>query len=363
MTTRRTFIKKASMMAIAATALGARQGQAQQVSNSTGTESPKLKAPQNACDCHMHIYDHARFPMPPSTRLPPSDATVSDYRMLQKRIGTTRVVIVQPRNYAIDNRVTVDAIAQLGLNARGVAVLHPTVTEAELKTLHEGGIRGIRFTLGDPATAVVKVEMIEPLAKRVAGLGWHVQFNVEGEQIVQLADLMRRLPTQWCSITWATAAGGGHRAPVACHRPRTHRQAPRLGQALGRVLEQQDRTAVLPRGDQGRAGLRESGARTTGVGKRLAAPDHAQQQQAERRLAVRPTHRVGPGRGDAQPHPGAESGSALRLSEIGLIETFRTNVGVNSFTVSPRTAPSPPGSPCAGGRALATPARRGPAPR
>ncbi len=197
MTARRTFIKKASMMAIAATAsVIGRQGHAQQVSNSTGTEPPKLAAPQNACDCHMHIYDAARFPMPPSKRLPPSNATVADYRMLQKRIGTTRVVIVQPRNYAIDNRVTVDAIAQLGPNARGVAVLHPTVTEAELRALHEGGIRGIRFTLGDPATAVVKVDMIEPLAKRVAGLGWHVQFNVEGEQIVELADLMRRLPTQ-----------------------------------------------------------------------------------------------------------------------------------------------------------------------
>ena len=44
------------------------------------------------------------------------------YRLLQKRIGTTRVVVVQPRNYAIDNRVTLDAIAQLGPNARGVAV-------------------------------------------------------------------------------------------------------------------------------------------------------------------------------------------------------------------------------------------------
>ena len=196
MIARRTFIKRASMVAIAATAsaIGG-QGRGQQVSNSAGTEPPKLRAPHGACDCHMHIYDAERFPMPPSPRVAPSNATVSHYRLLQKRIGTTRVVVVQPRNYAIDNRVTVDAIAQLGPNARGVAVLHPTVTEAELRTLHEGGIRGIRFTLGDPKTAVVKVDMIEPLAKRVAGLGWHIQFNVEGEQIVELADLLRRLPT------------------------------------------------------------------------------------------------------------------------------------------------------------------------
>ena len=32
------------------------------VPNSSGSEAPKLKAPANACDCHMHIYDGARFP-------------------------------------------------------------------------------------------------------------------------------------------------------------------------------------------------------------------------------------------------------------------------------------------------------------
>jgi D-galactarolactone isomerase len=90
----------------------------------------------------------------------------------------------------------VDAVARLGANnARAVAVLHPTVTDAELKKPDAGGVRGIRFTLGDPATAVVTVDMIEPLAKRVASLGWHIQFNVNGEQIIQMADLMWGLPT------------------------------------------------------------------------------------------------------------------------------------------------------------------------
>src|SRR5712691_4142295 len=166
MIARRTFIKRASMVAIAATASAiGRQSRGEQVSNSGGTEPPKLRAPEGACDCHMHIYDPARFAMPPSPRAAPSNATVPDYRLLQKRIGTTRVVVVQPRNYAIDNRVTVDAVAQLGPNARGVAVLHPTITDDGLKALHAAGVRGIRFTL-------------------------------EGEQIVALADLLRRLPTQ-----------------------------------------------------------------------------------------------------------------------------------------------------------------------
>ena len=195
--TRRTFMERAGLVA-ATTGLivRSRETHAQiAVSNSSGSESPRLKAPPLACDCHMHIYDPARFRMAPSPRVPPTDAAVPQYRLLQKRIGTSRVVIVTPRNYATLNQVTIDAIGQLGPNARGVAVVHPTVTDAELKRFHDAGVRGIRFSLTDPATAVVKVEMVEPLSKRVADLGWHVQFNVEGEQVVEWADLLRRLPT------------------------------------------------------------------------------------------------------------------------------------------------------------------------
>ncbi len=165
------------------------------VPHSSGTNRPRLKAPANAADCHMHIYD-ARFPQIAS-RAPVSNAAVADYRLLQKRTGTTRVVVVQPRNHATHNQVTLDAIAQLGANARGIAVLHPTITDAGLKQLDAGGIRGIRFSLGDPATAVVSLDMVEPLAKRIAPLGWHVQLHWPGDMIAENAAMLARLP---CSI-------------------------------------------------------------------------------------------------------------------------------------------------------------------
>ena len=197
MIARRTFIKGVSMAAITAAISGGQveEGHAQEVSNSVGTEPPKLKAPLNAADCHMHTYDPARFPMPPNPRAAPSSATAEHYRLLQKRIGTTRVVIVQPRNYATDNRVTLYAISQLGPEARGVAVVTPAITDADLKAFHAGGIRGIRFSLADPSSRAVTPDMVEPLAKRVADLGWHVQFNVQGEMIDELAPMLRRLPT------------------------------------------------------------------------------------------------------------------------------------------------------------------------
>ncbi len=191
---RREFLRRATLLATAAAARGANVA----VPNSAGTERPKLKAPANAADCHMHIYNPARFPFPVNLgdkRVPPQNAAVEQYGLLQQRIGTTRVVIVTPRNYATDNSATVDALKQLKPNARAVAVVHTDVTSAELKKLHDAGVRGIRFSLTDPSAAVVTFDMIEPLSKRVADMGWHVQFNMGRDQIVMAADLLRRLPS------------------------------------------------------------------------------------------------------------------------------------------------------------------------
>ena len=165
-----------------------------QVPNSSGTTSPKLRAPADACDCHMHIYDGARFPPPrPQSRMQPN-ACVPDYRLFQHRIGTSRVIVVTPAAYLTDNDVTLDALAQFGAQARGVAVVHPDVSDAELKRMDRAGIRGIRFTQFDPNTATTTMEMIEPLAKRVQALGWHVQIHLRADQVVAAADMLLRLP-------------------------------------------------------------------------------------------------------------------------------------------------------------------------
>ena len=190
---RRTFVQGMGLAAMAAAGLRVPQAHAQQqVPWSAGTELPKLKLPADACDCHMHIYD-SRFPIAPSATLKPGDAKVSDYRLLQKRNGTTRNVVVQPSTYGTDNSCTLDAMVQIGAAARGVAVVDTNVTDAELKRLHDLGIRGIRFNLVQAGTTTV--EMLEPLSKRVNDLGWHVQIHQLGDGIVKIEDILQRLPS------------------------------------------------------------------------------------------------------------------------------------------------------------------------
>src|ERR1700681_534310 len=107
-------------------------------------QRPTLVAPPGSCDCHMHIYDD-RFPLAPTATFQPRHAPVSEYRAVQRDLGWSRAIVVQPTGYGFDNRCTLEAIAQLGAEARGVAVVPPDVTEAELERLTHAGIRGVRF--------------------------------------------------------------------------------------------------------------------------------------------------------------------------------------------------------------------------
>jgi D-galactarolactone isomerase len=165
---------------------------AQQVKWSAGTEPAKLRAPTNAADCHHHIYD-ARYPADPKAALRPQDALVEDYRALQRRIGTTRHVIVQPSTYGTDNRCTLDALAAFGPEARAVAVVNDSVSDAELKRMDALGVRGIRFNLAQAGATTP--EMIEPLSKRVNELGWHIQINATAPIIMSIMDILNRVPS------------------------------------------------------------------------------------------------------------------------------------------------------------------------
>jgi predicted TIM-barrel fold metal-dependent hydrolase len=165
----------------------------QPVPHSSGTARPATAAPPDACDAHIHVYDRRFAAVDGAAML--DHATAGDYRGLQRRIGTRRTVVVQPRVHGTDNDVTLDAIAALGREVtRGIAVLRPDVSDATLARLDAGGIRGIRFTLYTPTHAATGFDDVEPLAHRVHALGWHVQLHWNADQIVEHAALLRRLP-------------------------------------------------------------------------------------------------------------------------------------------------------------------------
>lgn len=151
-----------------------------------------VTVPAGSCDAHLHVYSASHE----ADRAIPVDADVAAYAELRSRFGFSRAVVVQPRPYGTDNSVVLASIAALGrANTRGIAVVHPDVSDSELDVLNDGGVRGIRLSLFKLKNAVVTFDMVEPLARRVHRLGWHLQLHWTADQIVEQQALLRKLPT------------------------------------------------------------------------------------------------------------------------------------------------------------------------
>ncbi len=167
---------------------------AQPVPHSAGLARPARRLPALACDSHMHIFDPRFAPSPHWTRRPP-DAPVAVYRQLQQRLGTTRAVVVTPSTYGTDNACTLDALAQLGDSARGVAVVDQHVTRQELAHLHAQHVCGLRVNFVSPQSwGTTTPDMLTTLAAKVAAFGWHIQVFMHPEQVVELAPVLETLP-------------------------------------------------------------------------------------------------------------------------------------------------------------------------
>jgi D-galactarolactone isomerase len=210
----------------------------------------------------MHCFA-ARYPLAAKARHGERDAGVADYRLLQKRLGLERVVVVQPTAYGTDNRCTLDAIAELGLAAaRGVAVVGTAATDAALAALHAGGIRGVRFRMLDRPE--LPWEMLEVMAARIAPLGWHIQFQMDGRRLHTEEARLARLP---CPLV--IEHGGKFLEPVGLDHPGFR--------ALARLL------------DNGRTWVKISGAYMTS---KTGAPAYADVAAVQRALIAHAPERA-----------------------------------------------------------------------
>jgi len=153
--------------------------------------------PDGACDCHVHVFGPAAdYPYDPARTYTPGDAPLHALRALHRGLSVTRTVIVQPSPYAADNRCTVDALIALEGAGRGVAVIDAATSDADLRAMHEAGVRGVRVNLEtagehDPAAAW---EHLQAAARRVEPLGWHVQTYTNLATLDALSDRLARLP-------------------------------------------------------------------------------------------------------------------------------------------------------------------------
>lgn len=166
-----------------------------QVPYSAGRNCPAYPIPENACDSHHHIYDPVRYPYLPTDVRNQPPSTVDCYRLLQRRLGTSRNVIIQPSAYGTDNRCTLDALAQMGKeNTRAVVVVDASITDEELRAMDAAGVCGIRFNINCGGSDDLSV--IRSQAERIAPMGWHICFWMSPDLAVELEGFLRELPCE-----------------------------------------------------------------------------------------------------------------------------------------------------------------------
>lgn len=147
--------------------------------------------PANACNAHLHIIDPA---FPNDGKAAAQTGTVETYRALADQLCLSRAVFVQAKPFGLDNACLLDAIQKFGSGcARGVAVVDNTVSDTELERLHDGGVRGLRFSVWNPNNAVVSFDDCAPLSERVKHLGWNLQLHMSASQLLGWADIIRKL--------------------------------------------------------------------------------------------------------------------------------------------------------------------------
>ncbi|MES1256222.1 MAG: amidohydrolase family protein, partial [Acidobacteriota bacterium] len=141
------------------------------------TTPVNFSVPRGACDCHTHIVgDPRQFPLTGARAFTPDPASVAELGALHRALHVDRVVIVQPSFYGTDNSCTLDAIAQFGPTARGIAAIDDSTTNAEIDRLHRGGMRGIRVNMiAKGVDAAALRQQFSAAVGRVRGRGWHVE--------------------------------------------------------------------------------------------------------------------------------------------------------------------------------------------
>lgn len=156
---------------------------------------PKFAAPPKSCDTHFHVFGPPeKFPWAPTRQYTPPAAPLEHYLNMLAVIGIERAVVVQPSVHGLDNTVTLDAIARTNGRFRGVARVNDKVSRDELKRLHDGGIRGVRFNLLNRPAGNISLDVFDRVVERIAGLGWSVDLHIDPKNLLEQERRIRELP-------------------------------------------------------------------------------------------------------------------------------------------------------------------------
>jgi predicted TIM-barrel fold metal-dependent hydrolase len=154
---------------------------------------PRLQLPAGAVDTHIHLFGPAsQYSFHPQSKYTSADALPETYIALQDTLGLKRAVLVSGGGYGPNTAHLEDVLKRFPERFRGVALLSEDITPKHLKALDRLGVRGARFISRAHGGGVPLLSA--DVARRVADLGWHVQFYPHGTDLPEYADHLLSLP-------------------------------------------------------------------------------------------------------------------------------------------------------------------------
>ncbi len=158
-------------------------------------KKPDISLPPGACDSHCHIFGPAaRFPFAPERTYTPVDAPKETLFKLHDMLGVDRAVLVQASCHGTDNSAMLDAISVSNGRYRGVAMVSSDVGKDDLKVLHDGGVRGVRFNFVSHLGKDANLDDVHQVLDKVGPLGWHAVIHFDANRLETLAPVLKAIP-------------------------------------------------------------------------------------------------------------------------------------------------------------------------
>lgn len=141
-------------------------------------------------DCHIHSF--AKGISRPGAAYAPPEKDLSDYLADEAQAnGITRAVVVQASVDGTDPTALLAALAQRGIETRGVCMIDQM--SGGLEALARAGIRAARVQ-DSARLGASQLDALPALAAKAAEVDWHMELNTAPARFDRVAEALRHMP-------------------------------------------------------------------------------------------------------------------------------------------------------------------------
>jgi predicted TIM-barrel fold metal-dependent hydrolase len=160
---------------------------------------PRFVPPPGSWDTHFLVYGPPNlFPYSETRRYTPPAAPVEHWLKIADAIGIDRGVMVQPSVHGTKTDITLNAVAKSDGRLRGMIRANSKLTDAEIRELHKGGVRGMRMPFAKKVRGTFDEAELRRNVSRLEAVNWVLCFQLDGTMIEEHADVIGSMPVQTC---------------------------------------------------------------------------------------------------------------------------------------------------------------------